>query len=918
MMTARFSSLPSAFSLRRCVALALAGLTIPLPGYGQSGPSFPDPANLTVEKIRAQAFAQGLPQDEGAVALAQMLKKLNTRASLIMIVAHPDDEDGGMLTYESRGQGAQVAMLTLNRGEGGQNLMSSDFEDALGLERTQELLAADRYMGVDQMFGTVVDFGFSKTREEALAKWGHDRVLYDAVRAVRLYRPLVVASVFVGGVTDGHGHHQVSGEMAQEAFEMAGDPKVFPDQIAAGLEPWTPLKVYARVPFAKVTKDGMYDYATNKYLPTRFYNYVTKTWSTEIPKANVVVPEGTYSPLLGMSYVQFARKGLALQKTQIGGGVRLAPAGKYDVGYTRYGSRVSVPDQETGFFEGVDVTLAGIAALAPDAAFLPEAMARIQGLVTEATTAFSMAAPEKSAPALAEGLKAVNELIAKVAASGISSTEKTNVLHELEVKRVQFNDALVAALALHMTAEAASRVVPGQTLTVRLKASGGAGEKVEVEGGTVTTVFGPAFVGKKIEKAASGVLGAGVEQTIEVPVPAATEVTRPYFRRAGLEQAYYEVANPVLRDAAVTPYPFVAAMHFLYDGAPVEVKMAAGDGHPAMVVPAVSVGLSSEVAMVPLGEKTLSVTATVRNDQAVAAKGTVRLELPAGWKATPESGTFALVQTDAEAKVTFTVTPGGLAAGREYKLAAVAEMGGKHYREGFREVGYPGLTPTNFYREATARVVAGDVKVAPGLKVAYLPGTGDAVVASLQQIGVKATTISVADVAAGRLAGYDAVVLGVRAFAAHPELAAANTKLLDYAAAGGTVIVQYNTGEMPAGPYPMSLGDSEKVVEETAKVTLLDAKAQALSWPNRITPHDFDGWIEERGHGFMGTWDPRYEALTEVQDAGQDPQHGGLLVAKTGKGSYVYVAYALYRQMPEGVPGAYRLFANLLSLTKKP
>ncbi|HEX4651870.1 MAG TPA: PIG-L family deacetylase, partial [Granulicella sp.] len=270
------------------------------------------------------------------------------------------------------------------------------------------------------------------------------------------------------------------------------------------------------------------------------------------------------------------------------------------------------------------------------------------------------------------------------------------------------------------------------------------------------------------------------------------------------------------------------------------------------------------------------------------------------------------------AKVAFTVTPAGLAAGHEYKLAAVAEAGGKEYREGFRAVGYPGLTPTNFYRAATDRLVAGDVKVAPGLKVAYLPGTSDAVEASLDQIGVHATTISVADVAAGRLAGYDAVVLGVRAFAAHPELAAANAKLLDYAAAGGTVIVQYNTGEMPAGPYPMSLGASEKVVEETAPVTLLDGAAQALRWPNRITPQDFNGWIEERGHGFMGTWDPRYEALTEVHDPGQDPQKGGLLVAKTGKGSYVYVAYALYRQLPEGVPGAYRLFANLLSLGKKP
>ena len=206
-----------------------------------------DPANLAGERVSPPDLGDTLPINHGALALQQLLRKLRTRASFMLIVAHPDDEDGGMLTYLSRGQGARVAMLTLNRGEGGQNLMSADFNDALGLIRTQELLAADRYMGVDQFFGTEVDFGFSKTKEESFAKWTHDRVLYDAVRAVRLYRPLVMASVFVGGPTDGHGQHQVAGEIAQEVFTAAGDPKVFPEM---GLAPWPPLKVYARAPFA--------------------------------------------------------------------------------------------------------------------------------------------------------------------------------------------------------------------------------------------------------------------------------------------------------------------------------------------------------------------------------------------------------------------------------------------------------------------------------------------------------------------------------------------------------------------------------------------------------------------------------------------------------------------------------------------
>ncbi len=287
-------------------------------------PQLQDPANLTGERVSPQDPADTLPLNHGAPALQQLLLKLRTRASFMLIVAHPDDEDGGLLTYLSRGQGARVAMLTLNRGEGGQNLMSADFDDALGLIRTQELLAADRYMGVDQFFGTEVDFGFSKTKEEAFAKWTHDRVLYDAVRAVRLYRPLVIACVFIGGPSDGHGQHQVAGQIAQEVFNAAGDPKVFPDQIAAGLQPWQPLKVYARVPFARIVADAsgtqtIFDYATNQYTPARFTNYVTGQVTTTIPPANVVIPEGdpatytspdgTKTPIPGMeglSYVQFA------------------------------------------------------------------------------------------------------------------------------------------------------------------------------------------------------------------------------------------------------------------------------------------------------------------------------------------------------------------------------------------------------------------------------------------------------------------------------------------------------------------------------------------------------------------------------------------------------------------------------------
>ncbi len=298
----------------------------------------------------------------------------------MLIVAHPDDEDGGMLTFYSRGLGARVATLTLTRGEGGQNAMTGDFEDALGLIRTQELLSADRYLGVDQFFGTEVDFGFSKTKEEAFSKWTHQRVLYDAVRAVRLYRPLVIAAVFMGGVTDGHGQHQVSGEIAQEVFNAAGDPKVFPELTAQGILPWQPLKVYARVPAFAITGKGLFDYATGQYAPARFTNYVTGETTTTPPTPDVVIHEGQTDPLLTyaaaspadlrtppadptaqLSYVQFARIGLGLQKTQIGPNVRVPPAGTYDISYHRYGSRLQQqPAHENSFFDGIDTSVSGL------------------------------------------------------------------------------------------------------------------------------------------------------------------------------------------------------------------------------------------------------------------------------------------------------------------------------------------------------------------------------------------------------------------------------------------------------------------------------------------------------------------------------------------------------------------------------
>ncbi|MGH7667911.1 MAG: PIG-L family deacetylase, partial [Gemmatimonadaceae bacterium] len=409
-----------------------------------------EPRDVTV---RAQVSQRAIAIDRGSAALWQSLLKLRTRASVIMIVAHPDDEDGGLLAYESRGQGARVALLTLNRGESGQNLMNSDSWEALGLDRTHELLAADRYYGANEYFTRVIDFGFSKSKEEAMQKWTHQRVLADVVRVVRMVRPLVITSVFVGGPSDGHGHHQVSGQMAQEAFKDAGDSTMFPDQIRDGLRPWTPLKDYARVPTFAIRNHAIWDYANGQTYPLRFFNYITGQWINGLLPTSVSISEGDYDPLLGGSFAQIARQGLGFQKTQ-NGGVTPGPPGPTISAYSRFGSRVTSPDHEATLFDGVDVSLAGIADLArgQDDVFLKRGLATVSADVDRAMQQFDARHPEAIAPILADGAKANLALIAAVEHSALSAGAKYDVLHELHVKAAQFNATLAESLGLNVTA----------------------------------------------------------------------------------------------------------------------------------------------------------------------------------------------------------------------------------------------------------------------------------------------------------------------------------------------------------------------------------------------------------------------------------------------------------------------------------
>ena len=679
--------------------------------------------------IQPISVAREIPINRGSAALWQSLKKLHTRASLVMITAHPDDEDGGMLAYESRGHGTRVALLTLNRGEGGANVMSPDYFDALGLVRTMELLAAGRYYGVDQYWTRVIDYGFSKTKEESIGKWTHDRVLYDVVRVVRMVRPLVITSVFVGGPSDGHGNHQTAGAMAQEVFKAAGDPNVFPDQIRAGLQPWSPLKDYARAAMGR----------SGDNLPV-----------------NLSVPEGTYDPVLGASYVQISREGLGYQKSQNGGG-SIPKAGQVMSPYCRLGSVVQAADKEETFFDGIDTSLLGIATLARsgDIGFLTDRLRKINAAVENAIAKFSSTQPERTAPPLVMGLKETMTLLEDLEKSSLPAESRYNIRHELEIKRVQFNNALAEALGLSLTATVAPEVepnprsaifmgdpetmrvaIPGQTFNVKVHVVNQSGAPLILRRTSVESYLQaepwrvtPATAAPSAEIANN----EPVETRFTVRVPDNATYTRPYFARPDIEQSYYDILDDRFLNEPLAPYPVVAWADFSYEGAPIRigqyvqtVKRITGLGsvfEPLVVAPAVSVAIAPRAGIIPLYAKAFPVTAVVHSNVKGPAKGTVRLQLPDGWTSQPDSTAFATNDEGRDQAVTFHVTPLNLRE-QPYRITAVAEYGGRQYLEGYEVTGYPTLRPYYLYRPATYKTSGVDVKVAPGLKVGYVMEAG--------------------------------------------------------------------------------------------------------------------------------------------------------------------------------------------------
>ncbi len=838
--------------------------------------------------------------DRGSAGVLQRIEELRTTASVLLIGAHPDDEDSAFIARAARGDHARVAYLSLNRGEGGQNVIGPEQYDALGVIRTEELLQARALDGGQQFFARTYDFGFSKTLQEASRLWGDQEVLRDMVRVIRTFRPLVVYSIFSGTPADGHGHHQLSGKLAPLAYRAAGDPAQFPEQIAEGLRPWRPFKLYRAA------------------LPD------------ETPTTHVQT--GELDPLLGRTYAEIAAEGRSQHKSQAQG--TLEERGPEESTLVLLDSTVKTQPSETSVFDGIDTSIPGLArltGLAPGA--LSAELDAIDLAEGKALGGFDLREPARSVKDLAEVLDAIRAAREALKAGANASARADADFILADKERLAVLALREASGTVIDAISATETVAPGESFssTVRVFLSQPSVVKITrvslrtPEGWLVRSVKAlpskPSMAGMfEIREAANE------EDSFMISVPVDARPTQPYWLTAPRQGFLYTWPDGSPKGAPFGPPQVVAEVQAVIGGAQVSltqplqyrfVDQARGElRRDVDVVPSVTVAFDSPLEIVPLvkaGQPRRVVVRLQSNAQA-AISGNVMLQAPAGWKVRPPTEPFALERKGEHSAVAFEVTPGKGALPGRYALQAIASSGGTTFQLSMRTISYPHIQTHRLYTPAEAQVQLIDLKVAP-VRIGYIMGSGDLVPDALRRMELNVTLLDEDVLAAGDLSKFDTIVVGIRASEVRPDFVAANERLLDYVKGGGTLIVQYQQGIYTTrnlAPFPARTG--ARVTDEAGPVKILVPDHPVFTTPNRIRIQDFEGWVQDRNLYAFSSFDPRYVALLEAHDPGEPEQKGGEVYARLGKGNYVYTAYAWFRQLPAGVPGAYRLFANLVSL----
>jgi LmbE family N-acetylglucosaminyl deacetylase len=800
-----------------------------------------------------------------AAAILQQLQSFREMGSVLYIAAHPDDENTLLIAYLARGRNYRTAYLSLTRGDGGQNVLGPELGEELGVARTQELLAARRLDGGRQFFTRAIDFGFSKDYRETLNIWDKQQVLSDIVRVIREFRPDVVIVRFSPQPGGTHGHHTASTVLALEAFKLAGDTNAFPDQLR-DLAPWQPKRILWNVGGFQRSGTG-----------------------TNVIRMDV----SGNDPVSGESFADVAARSRAMHKTQgldnfrgFGGG-----NGPRTESFENLDGEPATND----IVDGIDTSWVRVPGGAGIGKLADEIIARFN--------------PQDPAASVPELLKLRSQLAA------LPTTDPVVIEKKARLDRI-----LQACLGLEVeTVIPRAEVVPREEMKLHHSAIVRSGVPVRWVGERYPESQG--FLANIIELHPNQLSSRDTVQTL----PFDTPLSQPYWLREEHSPGMFRVDDPTLIGRPENPPVFPVEQVFEVGGQtlivpdePVQVTTNAAKKEIRRrldVIPPVSLSLGSEVELFAPG-KSRPVEVEVTAFRA-GATGRLRLEVPDNWEVAPTIKTFRLKAVGDRVKIKFTVT--APAKPVTARLNAVADIGGAHFGNERVEINYPHIPLQLLQPSASLKAVSLDLDIR-GRKVGYLPGAGDSVADSLKQMGYAVTTLTDADLTAERLRGFDAVVIGVRAFNVRTNLAAQLPALFAYVEAGGNVIEQYNrpgrdqkTAQL--APYSLHLSN-ERVTDETAPVTFLAPNHPALNKPNKITSADFDGWIQERGIYYPDQWDEHFTPILACGDPGESPLKGGLLVAQYGKGYFVYTSLVFFRQLPAGVPGAYRLFANLVSLGK--
>ncbi len=809
------------------------------------------------------AFSQTSRQPDAA-QIQLKLKKLNFLGSVLYMAAHPDDENTNIIAYLSNEKLAATAYLSLTRGDGGQNLIGPEIRELLGLIRTQELLAARSIDGGRQFFTRAIDFGFSKSADEAFSVWGKEAVLSDAVKVLRQYQPDVIITRFPPDSRAGHGHHTASAIIAGEAFDAAAKPDVFPEQVQ--------------------------EFGT--WQVRRLYTNTGRWWNQSVNENTpgvIVLDVGGYNPLLGKSYSEISALSSSQHKSQ---------------GWGRSGERGYRPEfleymkgerADKNIFDGIDTTWKRV-----------RGGEKIQPLVTRALNEFKPENPSAIVPVL---LRIRDQIL----------TLDKSVWKERKLRETE--ELIQDCLALFIEATASHyQSSPGELVHTSIEIVNRSSVNLAIENirasGSVNWDSACSITPERDKT---------LEFQLRAPVRADAGFSDPYWLRYPHSTGLYTVGDKEKigmpqNDPAVTfSFDVRVGDETLTIQRPLIYKWVdpvRGElWRPFEIVPPVSVNLSEKVLVFGTHEPK-QVTLLVRSSSNEKLSGTLSLQVPKGWKIEPSDIPFELSAMGAEQSMTMTVYP----SPAEYSgtVKAIAKVKGKQYDRSMQIISYEHFPAQTLLPPAEAKAVRIDLKKS-GEVIAYIRGAGDEIPAALRNMGYEVVELTNGEITPENLKHFDAVVLGVRALNTNDRAPYFMPAVLEYVRLGGTAVVQYNTNSRMEteefSPYPLTLG-RDRVTDEKSEVRILKPAHPVMNTPNKITAADFEGWVQERGLYFPSEWDDHYEAILSMNDKGESPKNSSLLVAKYGEGYYVYTGLSFFRELPEGVPGAYKLFANLISLGK--